>query len=252
MWYGKITRLEKLSINSFIDNGHRYHLYLYDMENAKNVNPKVFIHDANDIFPEEDIFKNKDDINPFSQFADIFRLRLLNKEDYIWADLDNVCLSKDWKWDELFIPQMKRQEKDPYKSLMINNSLIKFKKESYPLTFLLNECEKFSVENSENRFDLSVHLFSTFFIENFDKYKKYIVPSNITFPINWNDIGKIYNKKDLLECNLATKQSFAIHLWRESLILNSLLDRMPEKGSWLYNAYQKHLPFSTQQDWQNL
>jgi hypothetical protein len=58
MWYGSMTRLERLSINSFVKNGHTYNLFLYDDINAKGLPKEVVLHDANTIIPEKEIFKD--------------------------------------------------------------------------------------------------------------------------------------------------------------------------------------------------
>ena len=51
LWIGtKLSNLEKLSIKSFIDNGHTYHLYTY--AEVKNIPEGVIVKDGNEILPK--------------------------------------------------------------------------------------------------------------------------------------------------------------------------------------------------------
>ena len=56
LWVGeRLSRIEVLSIRSFLAQGHPYHLYTYaDLENVPD---GVTVKDANAIVPERDIFK---------------------------------------------------------------------------------------------------------------------------------------------------------------------------------------------------
>lgn len=66
-WIGKISPLEIISIKSFIEKGHKYHLYLYD---DKDFNlPGVIIKDANEIIPQKFVFKDSIDIIGLKQIA---------------------------------------------------------------------------------------------------------------------------------------------------------------------------------------
>jgi hypothetical protein len=85
MWIGNsLSNLEKLSINSFLKNGHEYHLYLYN--DVEGVPDGVVIKDADKILKYE---KMKNRI-----FSYWFKCVLLYKEGGWWADLDVVCLKK--------------------------------------------------------------------------------------------------------------------------------------------------------------
>ena len=98
LWIGnKLSALELLTIQSFLDNGHSFKLWLY--EPLENTLPeKVMIGDANTIIPRENIFAYK---NPnkyghgkgsYAGFSDIFRYKLLYEEGGWWVDMDVSCL----------------------------------------------------------------------------------------------------------------------------------------------------------------
>ena len=54
LWIGeKLLPQNIISINSFLQNGFDYNLYVYD--DVKNIPPEVNVLDANDILPESRI-----------------------------------------------------------------------------------------------------------------------------------------------------------------------------------------------------
>lgn len=92
LWIGELGLLERLSMASFIAQGHRYHLYTYDP--ALRVPDGVEIKNAADILPESEIFtypsgKEKGGV---SGFADLFRYTLLAEKGGWWCDTDIIAL----------------------------------------------------------------------------------------------------------------------------------------------------------------
>lgn len=262
MWYGPMTRLERLSINSFVKNGHEHHIYLYDMENAKGLPQEAIIHDANEILEKTEVFQDIQKKDYF-QFGDIFRIHLLKKHDYIWADLDTICLSPDWKWDKMFLSYMPLNGKEFNQEKVINNSIFYISKNSIFLDNLYYAISKFDYKSSSNPYTTSTQLFTQMFLVNKDNYnlvKKHIYRSNIMYPIHYHDIYKVYLKKETLYCDIKSRESFSAHLWRDTLKSSKsvfhdnvlLLDEIPEEGSWLYNQYQKYLPFKTVEEWNQI
>jgi hypothetical protein len=262
MWYGPMTRLERLSVNSFINNGHEHHIFLYDMSNADRLPKEAIIHDANDVMPESEVFK---DIykNEYFQFADIFRLKMMKKYDYIWSDLDVICLSPDWKWDKMFIPISPKKPDEFPSRIMLNNSLFYIPSNSLFLDEMISITDKFNHKTTTDAYMLAMRLFTEMFISNKVNnsiVRKHLIPPNVIYPIHYRDIEKIYIAKEIFVCDFLTRNSFGIHVWRDTLkssksVSNNterLIDSEPEKGSWLYNIYQKHLPYSSHLEWQNL
>jgi hypothetical protein len=90
LWIGsRLSALERLSIASFLDNGHDYHLYVYD--DVSNVPAGTTIKDAGEILPESQIFQYQEH-KSFSAFANFFRYKLLLEKGGWWVDSDTVCL----------------------------------------------------------------------------------------------------------------------------------------------------------------
>jgi len=98
LWVGnRLSKIELLTLQSFVDNGHIFHLWTY--ENILNELPDgVIMEDANEILPSEKIFRYKY-FNKYghgkgsvSGFSDIFRYKLLYEKGGWWTDMDVTCL----------------------------------------------------------------------------------------------------------------------------------------------------------------
>jgi hypothetical protein len=88
LWVGdSLTRVELLSIQSFLANGHDYHLYVYS--HVDGIPAGVTVQDAASIISRQHIFRTNGSL---SIFADWFRQELLFARGGYWADLDVVCL----------------------------------------------------------------------------------------------------------------------------------------------------------------
>ena len=73
LWIGTLGKMQILSIRSFLKQGHRYKLWVYD--HMKNVPKGVEICDANLILDKRHIFRHW--TGNLATFADIFRYKLL-------------------------------------------------------------------------------------------------------------------------------------------------------------------------------
>jgi mannosyltransferase OCH1-like enzyme len=90
LWIGpKLSILEQLSIASFLQNGHEYHLYTYN--ELPNVPAGTIIKDGNEILPASAIFQYTERPS-YAGFANFFRYKLLLERGGWWADTDMVCL----------------------------------------------------------------------------------------------------------------------------------------------------------------
>lgn len=99
LWIGRtLSKMELLTIHSFIRHGHEFHLWLYD--NLDTPLPKeVVIEDAGEIIPPSRIMQKADvdaesgvGKGSFSPFSDLFRYKLLYEKGGYWVDMDVTCL----------------------------------------------------------------------------------------------------------------------------------------------------------------
>jgi mannosyltransferase OCH1-like enzyme len=90
LWIGKaLSVMERMSINSFLQNEHEYHLYCY--ETLDLVPEKAVIKDGNEILPASSIFQYSR-YKSYSGFSNWFRYKLLFERGGWWADTDVICV----------------------------------------------------------------------------------------------------------------------------------------------------------------
>src|SRR5881227_24224 len=90
LWVGsRLSVLERLSIASFLKNGHSYILYTY--EPVEGVPAGAELKDANEILPSSSIFRYRE-YDTCSGFSNFFRYKLLLERGGWWADTDMICL----------------------------------------------------------------------------------------------------------------------------------------------------------------
>ena len=99
LWVGtRLSRLEQLTLRSFVGHGHEFNLWVYD-ELEDDVPSGVVLRDASTVLPRERIFL-KSETDPaagvgrksYGPFSDLFRYKLLHDHGGIWVDMDVTCL----------------------------------------------------------------------------------------------------------------------------------------------------------------
>ena len=99
LWIGRrLSKLENLTLRSFVRHGHEFNLWAYD-ELEEKLPPGVTLRDASLILPRERIFL-KAETDPaagvgrksYGPFSDLFRYKLLLDHGGIWVDMDLTCL----------------------------------------------------------------------------------------------------------------------------------------------------------------
>ena len=90
LWIGgELSIIERLSIASFLKNGHRFHLYTYDGVTGAPTGTEI--RDGREILPADRIFKYKRE-GSYAGFSNVFRYKMLLDRGNYWVDLDVVCL----------------------------------------------------------------------------------------------------------------------------------------------------------------
>ena len=93
LWIGdSLPAMQRLSISSFLRNGHGYHLYSYN--DIDGVPPGTTVKDAATILPRDSIFFYQTGFGKgsYSAFSNLFRYKLLLERGGWWVDTDVVCL----------------------------------------------------------------------------------------------------------------------------------------------------------------
>jgi Glycosyltransferase sugar-binding region containing DXD motif len=90
LWIGaELSVMERLSITSFMANGHQFQLFIYS--DVKNIPGGTVIRDGEEILPASSIFRYRDS-GSYAGFSNFFRYELLLKNGGWWVDLDTICL----------------------------------------------------------------------------------------------------------------------------------------------------------------
>lgn len=101
MWVGThLSRLELLTLHSFVHFGHEFHLWAYDDLSKFDLPRGVVLRNAEEIIGREGVFA-KSQLDPETgvgrgsfgaPFSDLFRYKLLQEQGGIWVDMDVTCL----------------------------------------------------------------------------------------------------------------------------------------------------------------
>jgi hypothetical protein len=90
LWVGdRLSAMERLSIASFLQNGHSYQLFTYG--EIAGVPEGCVVEDARAILPASRIFRYRESPS-YAGFANMFRYKLLYERGGWWVDADTVCL----------------------------------------------------------------------------------------------------------------------------------------------------------------
>jgi len=93
LWWGQLSAMELLCLESFSRFGHQFHLWTY---NARLSPPAkgVQLEDASQILPSEEIFTYESGPHKgsYAGFSDLFRCKLLNLHGGWYVDMDVTCL----------------------------------------------------------------------------------------------------------------------------------------------------------------
>lgn len=224
---GDFSRLELLTLESFISHGHEFHLWMYDSPTCSLPN-NVIVRDANEILTRDKIFTykglgdcRKDSLGGFS---DLFRYSLLYKIGGWYVDMDVTCLSN---FNDLTSPYILRK----HKTCGAVANIIKCPKESDFLASLIEESTLKITENNSN-WILPLEIFNQHIVKyNLDKF---FVPNDLFGDDDYETLKQFkYGIYFLIKDNLPKK---AIHWCREA-----------SYGKWDYKMkydWEKPIPLS--------
>ena len=216
LWIGgKLSKMERLSIKSFVDHGHEYHLYTY--EEIPNVPKGAIVKDANEILNRSEIFRYKN--GSVSAFSNLFRFTMLYKKGGYWADTDLICL-KPFTYDkEIVIPT---ETNDQYNDNVITSCFLKLPMKSKEALEGINiqRKNKLKILNGEMQWGSGPSCVKTFI----DKYKlqEYLLPWQGVCSCSWTHIESFLNskykkpnQKIINKFEEVPEEMVAIHLWNE-------------------------------------
>jgi Alpha 1,4-glycosyltransferase conserved region/Glycosyltransferase sugar-binding region containing DXD motif len=124
LWIGaRLSTLERLSIQSFLDHGHQYHLYAY--QEPCGLPAGAVLMDASDILPAAQVFQYRER-KSYAAFSNIFRYKLLLERGGVWADTDLVNLRPlDLADEHVFSAEIVEQADMPGPRTVVTSGFIK-------------------------------------------------------------------------------------------------------------------------------
>ncbi len=202
LWIGaELSTMERLSIASFLQNGHEYHLYTY--AELRNVPEGAVIKDGNEILPAASIFQYKHQ-QTYAGFANFFRYKLLLERGGWWVDTDTICLKPfDFPEEQVFATEICREQE------VVTSGLIKAPKGSPAMAYAWEVCQSKKPENlrwGETGPALMGEVVSKFALERFRK------PYHVFCPIGFSDWQRVLEPDGQA---VLDESSYAIHLWNE-------------------------------------
>jgi hypothetical protein len=195
-WSGPLTTMERLSMQSFIQNGHKLHVFSYGP--LDGVPSGVEVLDAAEIVPESaaDTFRCP------HQLSDFFRIALLLKKGGWYTDLDNV-LVRSLDLPEPFVFYRDRDE------TTISFALSKAPADSPIMAHCYEFLNNMSPEDREHLAwqeigsDFALGAVEYFQMTNFTK------PGRTFDPVGWDNVKSVVDPS--VEWDLS--QSYSVHLF---------------------------------------
>ncbi len=229
LWIGKkLSKIELLCIQSFIDNGHRFHLWVYD-DIETQLPKELIIENAEEIINKKDVFcyKNKNQFGhgkgSYAGFSDVFRYKLLYEKGGWWVDMDVVCL----KYLEFENEYVFRTHHD---FAMVGN-IMKCPKGSKLMIDCYNEAYKL-VDADNKDWNLPISILNKY-VQKYG-YERYII--EFTNPDSWHYLRKMFIGKFQ-----APQHWYAVHLLNEEWRRNKINKNAIPNRSFIGKLMIKHL-----------
>ncbi|MGN7820007.1 glycosyltransferase [Chitinophaga sp. 22536] len=201
LWVGssRLSTMELLCINSFVKNGHDFHLYVYD--EIENIPSGTVLMDASQIVPSEVVFQ---DGGTWAHFADYFRYCLLYKKGGWWVDMDSICL----KYFDVPEEYCFSSEYDRFGNIILNCGNIKAPAHAE----FLKECiDYINARGFDNLYwgEISLKLMK----KVLDTYEseEYMRSPEVFCPLDTMEVHRLIDGRPYS----IPEESLAIHLWNE-------------------------------------
>lgn len=201
LWIGKrLSQMEVLSIESFLQFGYEYHLYCYDQ--VANVPRGAKVCDAREILPASDIFYYQGDFANGSPacFADMWRYKLLLEKGGWWVDTDVVCVRPfEFASDHVIGHQREGDRR------CINNAVIRAPVGSPLAQNCYEACQRIDREQIQwgatgpKLVQTAVHELGL---------SDSVQPPEVFYDIDYWDLGRLFAESEL------ASEACGVHLWQ--------------------------------------
>lgn len=208
-WNGpKLSKMEKLTINSYLLSGYQFYLYTY---NYLDVPIGTTLMDARDIL-STDIFENFKNY-PIAYFSDLFRFELLHKKGGYWVDMDMVMLKEYPDDDYVFC-----LERAKFNRFKLNVGFMKIPRNSK----LMRECADYvlGLKKIDYWGQTGEHILQKKLSKYEDEIPYLNFPAVYFCPVNWWETNKLIHPKQTKHILKLIENSYGIHLYHQSWVSN--------------------------------
>lgn len=195
---GPLSNLEKLSIYSFIKNGHEVEVFVYDQLIQLPIEVKK--RDAREILSCDNLFI--DSRGTYSSFSDWFRFKMLFELGGWWTDLDSICL-RPFNIVDKYCFSSEGDEQN----YLVNCGNIKAPKGASFLAESLYEIGKLIRKKDYTWGKYGINLMRQVLL-NYE-YQPYLYPPSFFCPIYYSQVSKIISG----EIVNISDNAYAVHLW---------------------------------------
>lgn len=242
-WHGTLPNLQKSAINSFIQNGFDVRIWSYTPYTLNGVKTL----DANLILPQSDIGKYTQ-LDPAGKtdtlalFSDLFRFKILAKEEGWWFDTDCFCLKPVKAFKDLKVKIGKRDFLCGYHKIgesdQITGSSVLYSNSSTAQK-IVEIIEELLIKHSNNFSEWG--LLGPTLVNNFTSTTNRIdrrLPVEYFYELHWNEVAEFNSAKKVTSAMRRVKNSYVTHVWNSSA--ERLENENVEIGSFLYNLIDKY------------
>jgi hypothetical protein len=229
LWIGEqLFPQHIISINSFLQNGFQYNLYVYG--EVKNIPSGVNVLDGNDMIPKEEIWYYQKGFNKGSPsgFSNQFRFTLLAIGG-LWVDTD-VVLLKNFNLDKPYIFISERNingDIHPTSSVIYSESGTSSEKIWLEAIDNISYRNKARVIHGETGPELVTYLVKKYNLHD------YVLPPNAFCAIGWHESDKLVDgtllPNDVVGLHLFDSQSNLNDIDKKTYPHNSIIEGLKRK-----------------------
>jgi hypothetical protein len=208
LWIGpRLSILERLSIASFLGNGHEVRLYTYS--DVEGIPAGVVRHDGREILPAARVFTKASGIGKgsYAAFSQMFRYKLLLDHGGIWCDADVVCL-RPFEFAAEYVIARERLAPNvasKERSEKLNGCVLKVP----PNSRVMLECYAICMDANKGELesgDVGPHLVT----KRFERHglDQYALPADAFCPLDWWKLHQLVSGS-----YEPPPEAFALHFW---------------------------------------
>jgi hypothetical protein len=239
LWVGRSLRwIERLAIKSYLDNGWRFQLYVYD--DLQNVPAGCEVLDASAIIPAKEVFTeglgSGLHAGSVGAFSDLFRYRLLYERGGMWTDTDVINFRKFDPDGQKFVST----EISDAGLVNLNGAIMaapagdKFVARAYERASTLLKSDKMFFTR------IGPYLLAEIITEmGVDSIEQ--MPLNFLSPVSWMNTGSLLQPYQAVFARPEMRKATNLHVYTEMWRLLGLgLDRPPGPETFLGRLYANH------------